>query len=103
MPKQAISVTLSPENLLWLRGRVTASRARSISEFLDRLIDQARSARAVRSVVGTVEIPASDPELLGADRWVRELFASSVRRPDRSGKRGRMHRPAGVRGKSGRE
>ena len=42
MTKQAISITLSPDNLVWLRGRSRADQAGSLSEFLDRLITQAR-------------------------------------------------------------
>ena len=86
MTKQAISVTLSPDNLLWLRGRVAASGARSVSEVLDQVIQEARSARAVRSVVGTVTIAESDPLLSRADLVIRTLFAKSLGRGNRSAK-----------------
>jgi hypothetical protein len=79
MTKQAISVTLRPENLLWLRGRAQALRQRSVSEALDQLISEARTgsraeARAIRSVVGTVRIASSDPSLSGADAAISALF-----------------------------
>ena len=79
MTKQAISVTLRPENLLWLRGRVQALRQRSVSEALDQLVSEARTsaradARAIRSVVGTVRIASHDPSLSGADAAISALF-----------------------------
>jgi hypothetical protein len=42
MPKQAISVTLSPDNLLWLKGRARAAGAGSLSECLDGLLTKMR-------------------------------------------------------------
>ena len=58
MNKQAVSVTLSPDNLVWLRGRAQAERPGSLSEFLDRLITRARfgldAPRAVRSMKGAL-------------------------------------------------
>ena len=44
MPKKAVSVTLGTDNLLWLKGRAGAAGARSMSELLDRLITEARTA-----------------------------------------------------------
>ena len=84
MPKQAISVTLAADNLVWLKGRLGQSGARSISELLDRLVTAARrggGADPARTVVGTVDIAASDPLLETADAAVRRLFEVSLRRP----------------------
>ncbi len=85
MPKEAVSITLDPENLLWLRGRVRTAGRGSLSETLDQLITEARrsgrSEGPSRSVVGTIDIAAADPDLAGADQYIRELFDASVRRP----------------------
>jgi hypothetical protein len=35
MTKQAISVTLEADNLMWLKGRASATGVRSVSELLD--------------------------------------------------------------------
>jgi hypothetical protein len=83
MNKQAISITLSPENLLWLRARTIATKARSLSEAMDRLIAEARAARdsvapEARSVVGMVRIPEDDPDLRKADAEIRRLFDESL-------------------------
>jgi hypothetical protein len=91
MTKKAISVTLRPENLLWLRGQTRASSGRSVSETLDELISQARTGArgrpAVTSVVGSIRIPASDAGLTQADAALRGLFspATASRRSHRSG------------------
>ena len=82
MSKQAISVTLAAENLLWLKGRAHASGARSLSAVLDEIVSTARGgghgqASAIRSVVGTVHISGSDPALRSADAAIRALFPSS--------------------------
>jgi len=65
MNKQAISVTLSPDNLLWLRGRARAEQLGSLSEYLDRLITRARfgqdAPRVVRSVKGALAGLAAEP------------------------------------------
>jgi hypothetical protein len=82
--KAAISVTLDPANLVWLRARVGAGGARSVSALLDRLIADARSrgsAHTPTSVVGTIDVAGSDPLLLGADDAVRGMFRSSLQRP----------------------
>jgi hypothetical protein len=86
MPKTGISVTLSDENLLWLKSRTQTAKARSLSHTLDALVTDARlSGRvpdtAVRSVVGTIDIAADDPNLDSADAVVRDVFAASIRRP----------------------
>lgn len=80
MIKKAISVTLRPENLLWLRGQTHASSRRSVSETLDELISEARADMSgrpgtVKSVVGSIRIRASDPGLMRADAAVRHLFS----------------------------
>lgn len=85
MNKQAISVTLDPSNLVWLRAQTIVAGCRSVSEVLDRLVHEARTGgqerpRAVSSVVGTVEIAEMDPDLSTADAAVRAFFSSSASR-----------------------
>jgi hypothetical protein len=82
MPKRPISVTLSDENLLWLRGQVRSTGQRSVSAALDRVVSAARMGawgqpNPIRSVVGTIRIAASDPALARADAAVRALFPPS--------------------------
>ena len=84
--KKAVSITLGEDNLLWLRGQAAASASGSLSEVLDRLVHDARMSgrtdvRAIRSVVGTVDLPAEDPDLSEAGSYVRALFDQSLRRP----------------------
>ena len=77
MVRQAISVTLNPENLTWLRARVGAGGGRSVSDLLDQIVTEARKsgrAGAARSVVGTIEIDPSDPLLEDADAVVQAVF-----------------------------
>src|SRR6185295_18293470 len=84
MAKQAISVTLDTDNLTWLKGRAGAAGLRSVSELLDQLITAARESGRIgpsRSVVGTIDIDASDPLLEGADQVVRGVYEASLRRP----------------------
>ena len=84
MNKRAISVTLDADNLVWLKARAGAAGLRSVSELIDHLVTEARKAGtsgAVRSVVGTIDIDASDPSLDQADRAVRAMFDASLRRP----------------------
>jgi hypothetical protein len=83
MSKQAVSVTLAAENLLWLRGQARASGARSMSAVLDRLVSTARTGgqvheSTIRSVVGTVRIAEADPDLARADAAVRALFPGAL-------------------------
>jgi len=83
MSKQAVSVTLAAENLLWLRGQARASGAPSMSAVLDRLVSAARAGgqvheSTIRSVVGTVRIAEADPELVRADAAVRALFRGAL-------------------------
>jgi hypothetical protein len=84
MAKQAISVTLDMDNLTWLKGRAGAAGLRSVSELLDQLVTAARESGHIgpsRSVVGTIDIDASDPLLAGADDVVRGMYELSLRRP----------------------
>jgi hypothetical protein len=106
MSKKAVSVTLRPDNLLWLRARVKASGIRSLSEALDGIITDARagigaSAAEVRSVVGNARIPTSEKALSEAGAQVAALFRKSVRRKESVSPRGRRDqgRPAASRHK----
>ena len=85
MPKQAVSVTLEDDNILWLRGRTRAGGRRSLSDLLDAIVTEARlggrGPGESRSVVGTVDIAASDPDLTGADEEIAGLFARSLAQP----------------------
>src|SRR5688500_12059477 len=88
MSKMAISLTLSAEYLTWTRTRAIAVGSRSISDFIDQLIGQARSASPpapIRSVVGTIDIDPSDPFMKDADDFIRAEFALSLARPSRAG------------------
>jgi len=81
MPKKAVSVTLDAANLLWLKGRTLARKGRSMSDTLDALVSDARESGPfsadARSVVGTIDLPADDPDLAGADRYIRSLFGGA--------------------------
>ena len=84
--KRAISVTIGEDNLLWLKGQAGATGSGSISAVIDRLVREARTAgrtdvAAIRSVVGTIDLRADDPDLTGADAYVRSLFEHSLGRP----------------------
>src|SRR2546425_5268469 len=84
MGKQAISVTLDADNIVWLKARTGAAGARSVSELLDQLITNVRQSRHAgpsRSVVGTVDIDPSDPLLTQADEVMRAMFNKSIGRP----------------------
>jgi Arc/MetJ-type ribon-helix-helix transcriptional regulator len=74
--KQPISVTLTPENITWLKSRAQAERFRSMSELLDRLIEEARNRGSAHAlcVAGTIDIHSMDPDLDSADEAVRRLF-----------------------------
>lgn len=85
MNKDAISVTLSKDNLIWLRARSILEKHRSLSDTLDHLILEARERagqprRPIRSVKGTARIAADDPDLAGADAALRKLFDASLER-----------------------
>ncbi len=83
--KKAISITLTHDNLLWLKGRATALTGGNVSEALDALIRDARAAgrtdpASVKSVAGTIDLP-DDESLAQADGNVRALFDRSLSRP----------------------
>jgi len=102
MPKRPVSVTLEEENVIWLRGRAASAKRRSFSDALDNVITAARLGGQPgdrRSVVGTVDIAAADPNLDRADAAVRALYDGSEARPSvviesapSYGKRTRKHR-----------
>lgn len=84
MNKQALSVSLDPDNVVWLRAQTRSTGCRSVSELLDRLIREARTGSqektsSVRSVVGRIKIAISDPDLSSADAAIRELFSTALR------------------------
>jgi hypothetical protein len=84
--RKAISITLSRDNLLWLRGQAGRTPRGSVSEVLDGLVSEARQAgrttpEAVRSVVGAAALPEDDPELVEADAYIRGLYAASAQQP----------------------
>jgi hypothetical protein len=102
--RKAISVTLSADNLLWLRGQAARTARGSVSDVLDRLVGDVRLAggvdpAAVRSVAGTVDLPDDDPALEQADAYLRSLFAASARQPMLV--RERPKRPVRKRGRRG--
>lgn len=80
--RKAISVTIDEDNLLWLRAQAAATMKGSVSNVLDRLVRTARlegRTDAIRSVVGTVDLPHGDLEQ--ADAYVRSVFDRSIGRP----------------------
>ncbi len=83
--RNAISVTLRRDNLVWLKGQAAARTYGNVSEMLNTLIAEARApgrtdAATIRSVVGTIDLP--DDESLGeADAYVRGMFERSLARP----------------------
>jgi hypothetical protein len=84
MSKKAVSLTLDEDNLLWLRGRGYGRG--NLSAAVDELITEARAGRlgealTVRTVVGSIDLPADDPLLERADATMRDLFAASLSRP----------------------
>jgi hypothetical protein len=57
-----------------------------VSEVLDRVVSEARlggraEQGAIRSVVGTIDLPEEDSSLEEADKYIRSLFSTSLRRP----------------------
>lgn len=84
MAKEALSITLAADNVTWLKARSRAVGARGVSELIDHLVTDARTKTpggVVKSVVGTIDIDASDPLLMGADDVLREMFDASLARP----------------------
>ena len=79
-------MTLNTDNLLWLRAQASATARGSLSEVLDQLVSEARTAgrtdeRAIRTVRGTIDLPEDDPMLEQADTFIRAQFDKSLRRP----------------------
>jgi len=84
--RKAISITISQDNLLWLRGQAAQTTRGSVSELLDRMVGEARASgwtepAAVRSVSGSIDLPDDDPDLAGADGYIRSMFAASAQQP----------------------
>ena len=80
--RKPISVTIDEDNLLWLKAQAAATAKGSVSSVLDRLVRTARlegRTDAIRSVVGTVDLPQGDLEQ--GDAYVRTTFARSLGRP----------------------
>jgi hypothetical protein len=85
MGKRAVSLTLSEDNVLWLKGQATSHHG-NLSAAVDRLISEVRAgrmgaSRTARSVVGTIDLPSDDPELDAADAAIRNVFAASLAKP----------------------
>ena len=77
-------MTLDADNLTWLKGRAGAAGVRSVSELLDQLVSAARASGQIgpsRSVIGTIDVDASDPWLEGADEAMRSIVQASIGRP----------------------
>lgn len=78
MAKRPVSVTLEDANLLWLRAHVTRGTRRSLSDALDAVVTAARQRPSgpdeSRSVMGSIDLPSSDPDLADADAYIRTLF-----------------------------
>lgn len=84
--KRPISITIGEDNLLWLKGQAGARGSGSVSEVIDRLVGDARiggrtDAAAIRSVVGSIDLPPDDADLGGADGYIRAVFQQSLARP----------------------
>jgi hypothetical protein len=83
--KRALSITIGEDNLLWLKAQAAAGARGSVSEVVDRLVQEARmggrtDAAAIRSVAGSIDLP-DDDDLIEADAYVRNLFDRSLSRP----------------------
>ena len=77
-------MTLDADNLTWLRGRAKGGKYRSLSDALDDVVRAARVGGGpgeVRSVVGTIDIAASDADLGGADTEIGLIYQASLGRP----------------------
>jgi hypothetical protein len=84
--RRAVSVTLDEDNLLWLRAQAHTTAKGSLSAVLDQIVGEARTqgrttTGAVRSVAGTIDLPADDPDLDQASAYVRAIFGHSLSRP----------------------
>jgi hypothetical protein len=70
---------------MWLKAQAAARTGGNVSEMLDRLLGEARTAgrqddAAMRSVAGTIDLP-DDDSLADADAHVRGTFERSLGRP----------------------
>ena len=79
MAKKAMSVTLDEANVLWLKGRARIVAGNNVSELLDQLVTEARTARGggkppYPSVVGMVDL-SDDPTLEKAEAFVKDYWA----------------------------
>jgi len=81
MPKKAVSVTADSAKQLGLKGLTLSRKGRSLIDTLDALVSEVRESGPfgadARSVVGTIDLPADDPDLAGADRYIRSLFGDA--------------------------
>ncbi len=82
MSKQAISVTLNPDNLVWLKGRSRVEGLGSISECLDRLITRARFGRDSPPPVHTMKgaLAALAPAIASGGLGVSEAIWQTWRK-----------------------
>ena len=76
--RQAVSITLDADNLLWLRAQAAATSRGSLSAVLDRIVEEARlggrtEPSAIRSAAGTIDLPEDDPDLEKADARRRRI------------------------------
>jgi PIN domain nuclease of toxin-antitoxin system len=87
MTKKAISVTLRPENLLWLRGQAHASSRRSVSETLviwERgLLAWTRRVDLRRPLGQFFADLFSNPAYQPADLTPEQIYQADAARPNR--------------------
>jgi hypothetical protein len=83
MAKKAISVTLSPLSLQYVRAKALKEKRRSVSETLDAIIlSVMQEEHVVRTVVGTISAPfeVDTGELdLAVRTWFRSKIGQSTR------------------------
>jgi hypothetical protein len=84
--RRPISVTIEENNLLWLKAQAAATSRGNVSAVLDRLVAEARAegrtdSNAVKSVCGTIDLPASDLDLEEASSYMRDVVDRSLGRP----------------------
>lgn len=85
MSNQSISIRLNPDNLLWLKSKALTSKAESLSDALNTVLNRVRSDP--RKTEGSemlfeakARISEADPDLREADAAIRELFRGSLER-----------------------
>lgn len=75
-----MSVTITLDNLLWLRARAQATR-RSLSAALDEVLTQARRRIGPpRSVLWTIRVPTGLAGLRRRAKEIREIFDNALDR-----------------------